>query len=154
MSTQISRTVKVVSLQLDAVKRIAPQKRRDVAIDGRNDSVAQTLRKRVLELMEARPDVTRAKLRAATQRGHSWVSEFLSGARTTNDLRLVIRIARFFGVTVGYLLNEEGWRHEDAQSVTMMGVWEELDKERREDLLHIALRLRPKRTPDGRESGR
>lgn len=111
------------------------------------DVTARTLLKQVEQLLNARPDVTRADFGRAIVRGHSWISEFFGGKRTTNDLRLVIQIARFFGVQVSYLLGEKH-RKEDAQTVSLLGAWEELEEAHREIVLRLALQLPRKRRPN------
>jgi len=58
-------------------------------------------------LLDARPDVTDAEFGDAIGRGYSWVSAFRHKKRNANDIELLCAIARFFGVTVGYLLGEQ-----------------------------------------------
>lgn len=71
----------------------------------------------------------------------SWVSAFFSGRRPANDIHLLLKIARYFGVTVGYLLNETD-RGRDAGASAVIGVWETLDERGRRALLNLALTLR------------
>lgn len=114
------------------------------------DAIGRILLQRVRELLAARPDLDRRTLgRGIGRTTPSWLSEFLNGRRTTNDLRLVIRMARFLGVPVGFLLNERD-PPDDAQTVTMMGAWEELASDDREAVLQLALRLRRRRLPSGK----
>lgn len=109
----------------------------------RVDQTANTLLERIRGLLAARPELDRQDFgRAIKRETPSWLSEFFSGKRTTNDLRLVIRMARFFGVTVGHLLNETG-RSEDADTTTLMAAWDHItDKRDRQALLNLALMLR------------
>lgn len=131
VSTDISRAENYFSLQLDRV-----------------DAVGNALLRKIEQLLEARPDLSRRDFGAAIGRPTpSWVSEFFSGKRTTDSLRLVIRMAKFFGVPVGFLLGE-GPRDQDARTVSLMGAWRELDSEHRDTVLQLALRLRPKRPPN------
>lgn len=108
------------------------------------------LLQKIEELMAARPDVSKAEFGRAIHRGAPWYSEFFSGKRTTDSLRLVIAMAKFFGVQVGFLVNEKTARRDDAQTVSLLGIWADLDREQRDALLHIALRLRQLRGPSDR----
>lgn len=107
------------------------------------DAVGKTLLQRINELLKARPDVDRQAFgRAIGRRTPSWLSEFFSGKRTTNDLRLVLTMARFFRVPVGYLLSDVDDSH-DAETLTLLGAWKELH--RRQDrgaVLQLVLALR------------
>lgn len=69
--------------------------------------VEQTIRERVIALLEARPELTDAAFGEQIGRGYSWVSAFRTGVRNANDLPLLMAIARVFGVTVGYLIGEK-----------------------------------------------
>jgi transcriptional regulator with XRE-family HTH domain len=106
------------------------------------DHVSETVLKRVQGLLESRQDVKRVDLAVAIRReSPSWLSEFLAGKRQTNDLRLVIRMARFFGVPVGYLLNEVEPEH-DGQTTALLAAWHRLTDQRdRDAVLGIALTL-------------
>jgi transcriptional regulator with XRE-family HTH domain len=117
----------------------------------RVDAVGKGLLQRVNDLLAARPDLGREDLGRAIRRGKPWISEFFSGKRTTNDVRLVHKMAKFFGVPPGYLVNGDSDRKEDdAKTVTMLGAWAELDADLRDTVLQLALRLRPRRPPDGK----
>lgn len=117
----------------------------------RVDAVGKALLQRVNDLLAARPDLERSDLGRAIRRGKPWISEFFSGKRTTNDVRLVHKIAKFFGVPASYLFSAESDQpHDDAQTVTMLGAWRDLDAEHRETVLQLVLRLRPRRPPDGK----
>lgn len=105
-----------------------------------------TLRQRVTELLAARPEMERADFGRGIRRGHSWISEFLAGLRTTNDLRLVIKISRVFGVSVGYLLGESD-RPLDPGAATLVATWEVLDARDRELLLSVASTFRQRGSP-------
>lgn len=72
----------------------------------------------------------------------SWVSAFFGHRRPANDIHTLSRIARYFGVSVGYLLNETE-RGRDAGATTLLGAWEGLsDDLDRDAVLQLALRLR------------
>ena len=115
------------------------------------DAVGKALLQRVNDLLAARPDLSRDDVGRAIRRGKPWISEFFNAKRTTNDLRLVHRMAKLFGVPLGYLLNGDSTRQaEDAQTVTMLATWQDLDAEHRETVLQLALRLRPRRSQDGK----
>lgn len=111
------------------------------------DVSGKALLQRVNELLVARPDVSRDDLGRSIKRGKSWISEFFNGKRTTNDLRLVLRMAKFFGVSPGFLINGEAMKPDDALTASLLGVWSDLEKDERDTVLHVALRLRPKRPP-------
>jgi transcriptional regulator with XRE-family HTH domain len=69
--------------------------------------VEQTIRERVIALLDARPEIKDADFGERIGRGYSWVSAFRTGVRNANDVPLLMAIARFFGVTVGYLIGEK-----------------------------------------------
>lgn len=102
---------------------------------------SEAVRSRVKELLRQRADVNQVQFGKAVSRGPAWVSAFLSGRRGANDLALVVRIARFFGVTVGYLLNETD-RNRDAGAMTLLAIYDELLTEDRDLVLQWALGLR------------
>ena len=106
------------------------------------DEVGLNLLGRVKELLAQRPDLDeKVFFRHVGRPTASWRSEFLAGKRTTNDLRLVISMARFFHVPVGYLLKEPGDQH-DAATLTLVGAWKELKTTRdRDAVLQLALTL-------------
>lgn len=127
MSIAISRFEKLFSLQLNRVPI---------------DAVGQTILQRIKDLLSHRPDVSRKQFLDAVGRPTpSWGSEFFNGQRTTNDLRLLMRMARYFGVTVGYLLNESD-KGRDADAVTLLDAWGRIsDPRARRSVLHSALML-------------
>lgn len=112
------------------------------------DAVATVLLQRVGELLTARQDLSRAEFGRRIARGHSWLSEFLGGQRTTNDLRLVIKIARVFGVSVGYLLGETA-DPLDPGAATLVATWDALKGRERERalLLNVAASFRQLTAP-------
>lgn len=138
MSSHISRSETFISLQLPAV-----------------DATGELLRQRVTELLAARPDLSRTDLGNRIKRGHSWISEFLAGRRTTNDIRLVIKIARVFGVSVGYLLGEND-RQLNAGAASLLSTWATAQPRERKILLDVAASLRqpgPANSPGGGPEG-
>lgn len=111
---------------------------------------AEIVREQVRKLLKARTDVKQKEFGEAIGRGFSWVSAFLGGTRDANDLRLVVRIARYFGVSVGYLLNETD-RGFDAGAMTLLTTWQALDSGDRDAVLQLALQL--KRGTEGTDDG-
>lgn len=111
------------------------------------DDVGQRLLGRVLELLAQRPDLDPAVFFKAIGRATpSWRSEFLNGHRTTNNLRLVLAMAKFFRVPVSYLLDVRS-ESEDAATVTLLGAWRSLSRQTdREAVLQLALTLGSDRT--------
>lgn len=105
------------------------------------DHLGKKIHKRVTELMNTRPDLTRADLELRIHRGASWLSEFLRGKRTTNDLRLLISLCGVFGVTVDYMLGESD-RRLDVGAMTLLATWRELQAPDRELLLKLAASVR------------
>lgn len=110
----------------------------------RMDPVGVRLLQRIQGLLATRPDL---KDRAVF--GHrigrptpSWLSEFLNGKRTTNDLRLVMKIAKVFGVSVGFLLGEVE-KERDAGAATLLATYEMVNERDRGLLLSFAASLRP-----------
>jgi len=110
------------------------------------DSVGERLRQRVEALLQTRPDLQDRAVfgRLIRRPTPSWLSEFLHGKRTTNDLRLVIRMARVFGVSVGYLIGEQATAPDPAVA-TLIATYESLDPAGRRLLLDMAAAFR--RTP-------
>lgn len=108
------------------------------------DTVGRSLLQRVGALLEKRPDLDRGRFGQAIGRPTpSWISEFFNGKRTTNDLRLVLRMARVLRVPVCYLLSD-GVEAQDAATLTLLGAWRELTRPQdREAVLTLALTLRP-----------
>lgn len=112
------------------------------------DVVGEGLRARVLELLKARPDLEQAQFFQAIRRPTaSWQSEFVNGKRTTNDLRLVIKIAKVFGVSVAYLLGEED-RPMDPGAATLVATWDVLNDRDKKTLLRVAASFRPNDASD------
>lgn len=105
------------------------------------------IRERVKELLDSREDVRQADFGVAIGRGYSWVSAFLSGARNANDILLLTRIARFFGVSVGYLIGESD-RKLNPSAATLLATFDDLTERDRALLLKIAASFR---TPNGSE---
>lgn len=125
-STSFSRHVKYFSVYL-------------CRMDG--ESLPSTLLQRVRELLAQRPDVDEDQFfRAIRRTTPSWKSEFLSGKRTTKDLTVVIDIARFFRVPVGYLIGEQT-PQQDAATVTLLGAWHALDSADQQVVLQLAVQL-------------
>lgn len=127
VSSTISRPVKSFSVYLGSVTPI--------------DHLALVLRDRVAGLLAQRPDLDPAVFFKAIGRNSSWRSEFMSGKRTTNNLRLVIAMARFFRVPVAYLLDDSVNDH-DAATLTLLGAWKSLSTQTQRDaVLHLAVTL-------------
>jgi hypothetical protein len=125
VSTEISRPENYFSVQLPVV-----------------DSVGVTLLRRVKDLLATRADMSRLEFGQFIKRPTpSWVSEFFAGKRTTNDLRLVIRMARVLRVPVSHLLNEAD-DAPDARTLSLMGAWKALDEKQQKAVLRLALDLR------------
>lgn len=117
------------------------------------DDVARTLLDRVRGLLKARPDLETAQFfRAIGRPTPSWASEFLNGKRTTNDLRLVVKMAKVFGVPVAYLLGQGNDRDLDPGAATLLSTWETLDADDRTLLLNVAASFRRRAIGTGGES--
>jgi transcriptional regulator with XRE-family HTH domain len=112
--------------------------------------VSETIRERVAALYKAKPELTQETFGDAIGRTGQWVSMFLSGQRSANDVRLVVRIARFFGVPPSYLLDEP--TAEGSLVPEISAVCEGLSKEQQEVVLRVARSLPPpsKGTPPTR----
>jgi transcriptional regulator with XRE-family HTH domain len=94
------------------------------------DGLGETICRRVKDLLRARPDVEPAQFfRAIGRPTPSWQSEFMNGRRTTNDLRLVVRMAKFFGVSLAYLIGQDEATI-DAGAATVLATWQALETER------------------------
>lgn len=110
------------------------------------DALARTMLGRIAELLRARPDLSRGDIGAAIDRGGPWVSEFLNGIRTTNDLRLVAQLATLFGVPIGYLLGEKE-TVPDGALLTLRAAWPHLSERDRSVVLSLAVSLRGRTVP-------
>lgn len=129
VSTIFSRPEKDISVYLEAV-----------------DDLAERLLQRINALLKERADLNQVAFGRHIGRGRSWVSEFFNKTRTTNDLRLVVAMARVLRVPPGYLLNVET-APQDAKTTTLLGAWQTLTDERdRDAVMNLALQLR--REPD------
>lgn len=103
--------------------------------------VETTIRERVRGLFKSRADLSQREFADALGVDPSWVSAFLAGRRPANDIHLLVKIARYFGVSVGYLLDETE-RGLDAGAMTLIATWEHLDPADRSVVLTLALNLR------------
>jgi transcriptional regulator with XRE-family HTH domain len=110
----------------------------------RMDPVGVRLLQRIQGLLATRPDLKDRALfgRRIGRPTPSWLSEFLNGKRTTNDLRLVIKIAKVFGVSVGFLLGENEHAHDEG-AATILATYEMVNERDRRLLLSFAASLRP-----------
>jgi transcriptional regulator with XRE-family HTH domain len=115
-------------------------------------SIESTVRERVTALFRAK-GISQAEFAGAIGVKPSWVSHFIGGTRNANDLPLLVRIARFFGVTVGYLLSETE-RGRDPGATILLTTYEALDARGRALLLDLAASLGRSNGPaDGSEGG-
>ncbi len=114
-------------------------------------SIAMVIRDRTEALFKAKA-VSQVEFANGIGVHPSWVSQFLSGRRAANDIEVLSKIARYFGVTVGYLLNETD-RGRDAGAATLLAIWEELNERDRDLLLDVARTLRTKATTGGAGGG-
>ncbi len=99
--------------------------------------VEETIRMRVEALLRARPEIRQQAFGEAIGRGGSWVSAFLLKKRPVTDVGLLVRIARFFPVSAGYLLGE-GDRDTDPKTAVLLETWRELGDVGRKGLLGAA----------------
>lgn len=112
------------------------------------DPLSETIRSRALGLMDAH-GLTRADVGEAIGRGSSWMSEFCRGERGTDDLRLVLALARVLKVPVGYLLGLEGKRT-SPKVMGLQGLFESLPEDSQDIVLLLAQRLHQREHPSGR----
>lgn len=106
------------------------------------DPAGRALLRRIEEVLALRSDLTKREfLRAIGRATPSWGSEFFNAQRTTNDLRLVMKMAKVLGVTVGYLLGESD--RLDGGALILADAWGTLTDDRdRRALLNLAVTLR------------
>jgi hypothetical protein len=110
------------------------------------ETVPDIIRARAKALLDAHPDKpTQVEFGKAIGRGDSWVSLFLKGERSA-DVTVVVKMAKFFGVPVGYLLGE-GKRGESALLVSVKGMCDELTDAGLQTLAAVAKTL-PKKATD------
>jgi hypothetical protein len=106
------------------------------------DALAERLLQRINQLLQARPDLDPVTFCRHVKRGPSWASEFFNRIRTTNDLRLVVDMARVLRVPVSYLIDADAELH-DPKTMTLLGAWRELKHEQHRDaVMNLALTLR------------
>lgn len=110
------------------------------------DPLSETIRQRFVALMEAH-GLTRDEAGTAIERGRSWMSEFCRGERGTDDLRLVLSMARLFKVPVGYILGLEN-KKVDPRVMAMVALFEDLTPFSQDTVLQLAQRLHQKEQPD------
>jgi transcriptional regulator with XRE-family HTH domain len=132
---EISRRGKLIQIEVEDVARIH-----------------EILRQRVQELLDQHPDVDKRTLTHRIGRpAPSFLSMFLRGHRRLNDLEVVARIAKFFRVPIGYLLNELEPPH-DAQTTLLLGAWQQIsDAKDRKAVLAVAQSLAPDDADEGAE---
>lgn len=106
----------------------------------------QTVRTRVRELLDSHPDVSKTEFARAIGQDPSFVSKFLSGERDAKDLILLVRIARFFGVSVAWLIGETP-RERDAMLQAIVSAVQELQPEHQQVVLNVARSLLPATPP-------
>lgn len=111
--------------------------------------IEETIRSRAFALFKSR-GVSQVELSEALGTSASWVSAFFGGKRPANDVHLLVKLARYFGVTVGYLLNETE-RGRDAGATTLVTTWTALDERAQRVVLNTALMLKEGQ-PDGQSS--
>lgn len=113
---------------------------------GTNDEMDVTalVRQRVNDLLKDRPEITNREFGLAIGQKPSWVSEFRRGRRHANQLRTVTRMAKFFVVSVGYLIGEaKDETPADGQTALLLAAWSQLtDDDDRALVLSTAQRLR------------
>jgi transcriptional regulator with XRE-family HTH domain len=90
--------------------------------------------------------ITQRELADAIGTSPSWVSAFFANRRPANDIHLLLRIARYFGVSVGYLLNESE-RGRDAETATLLAAFDGLLQPDRAVVLNVALSLKRRGEP-------
>lgn len=114
------------------------------------DPLSETIRSRTEALVGAH-DLSRQAFGRVIRRGHAWISEFLTRQRGTNDLRLVVAVARHFKVSVDYLVGMDGDRRDaDPGLLTIEALWPELKPSERDIVLQLARQLHQLPKPSGR----
>lgn len=100
--------------------------------------VATAIRQRVTDLLKE-TGLSQAALAKAISQHPSVISEFLAGKRDINTIRTLLRIARFFGVSVSYLIQETKEESAlDAQTAKLLATWRQLRTPDRELLTKMA----------------
>lgn len=101
----------------------------------------ERIRERVLELLAQRSEVTDVEFGNRIGRGYSWVSAFRKGTRPATDIDLIVKIAKYLGVSVGYLLGETE-RTLDPGAATLLATYEQMTTRDRQLFLQIAATFR------------
>jgi transcriptional regulator with XRE-family HTH domain len=104
---------------------------------------------RIRSLFTAR-GITQRELADAIGVDASEVSMVLSETRFVTDIHKLASYARYFGVTVGYLLNESE-RGRSAEAVTLLHAFEPLEEKDDRDLV-LGLALSLKRRQEARQA--
>ncbi len=111
----------------------------------------QTVRIRVRELLDKHADVKRSEFARAIGQDPSFVTKFLDGKRDAKDILLLVRIARFFGVSVGYLIGETP-RGQDALIEAIVSAAREISEVHQQIVLTVAQSF-PPATPPPTDAG-
>ena len=108
--------------------------------------VTAVIRQRVNELLKDRTEISNKEFALAIGQQESWVSEFRRGRRHANQIRVVARMARFFRVSVAYLIGEtKDDEPLDGETALLLAAWEQLDdKDDREMTLGLLQQVRDK----------
>lgn len=93
-------------------------------------TIEATIRASVEELLRTHPDITDEAFGAAIGRGYAWVRAFRTGVRHAMDVELLVAIADYFQVSVGYLLGEPGVK-QDAALAEVLAAWPTLTPRQR-----------------------
>jgi transcriptional regulator with XRE-family HTH domain len=111
------------------------------------DSMAltETIRERLRELM-AENDLSQTDVARALELDPSTINKFLSGERPVTDINMLARMARLFGVSVGYLVGETS-RIRAAKIAALVTLCDELSGASLDGLIVIAKTL--PRVPGG-----
>jgi transcriptional regulator with XRE-family HTH domain len=111
------------------------------------DSMAltETIRERLRELM-AENDVSQTYVARTLELDPSTINKFLSGERPITDINMLARMARLFGVSVGYLIGETS-RIRAAKIAALVTLCDELSEASLDGLIVIAKTL--PRVPGG-----
>lgn len=111
-----------------------------------------TIVERVWALFKSRQGLSQKEFAEALGVDQSWVSHFFKHKRPANDIHLLSRIARYFSVNVGYLLEEKGYDL-TPDEITLLAAWRECVARKDEPALRamraLAQSLCEPRAPEG-----
>lgn len=109
-------------------------------------SPTEAIRQRLKDLLATHRDIKQRDVAEAIGQAPSFISMVLKGTRDCKDIEDIARIARRFGVSIGYLIGESGGKHGGTLDA-LLAVAERLTPPALDALLSVARTLPTRETP-------